>query len=371
MRKAVSIDKLAIGEILSQDIYDGDNHLLLRKGTVLLEALVEALRQRELYEVYVRAEGGTLLAADTLEETANQGRKPSEPMAGDETALYHRFTTLYSRLVFEMRRARLRGQYNKVLPAVIPEQAARMVKLAAELDDRQTVAFYLQAKQHYPSNRFEYHAVNVCFLAAVLGIWRGDSEEENLELALCGLLHDIGDTQIPVSIYEKNSRLTESEWNVVKTHPLLGARLASKNRWATKAIVNGILWHHEKLDGSGYPGGLENEAIPLYSRIVATACTFDAMTAERPYREAMSLFQALELLKRLSFGQLDSRFTRLLYEKIMLYFQGREVELTSGERGTIIGLEVHPGGRRLLVKGEQECYDFYRQETPAIRHLIG
>lgn len=378
IRKAIAVDKLAIGEILGQDLYDQDNQLLLRKGTVLLNTLVEAFRERELRHVYIRAEAGSLLAGSEGEACGviaghvGAGKSPGAGCDSSRSSASSGFSTLYSRIVHEMSRARLRGQYNKVLPSALPELAARLAEMVTALDEAQAIALFLQVKQHIPGSP-EGHAANSAYLAAALGHWSGCPEDAIRDLALSGLLHDIGDSQIPEAIYARNSRLSESEWNVVKTHPLLGAQIVNKSRWATDNVINGILWHHERLDGSGYPSGLAGDGIPGIARIVATACAFDAMTSERPYRRAMSLFQALALLKQLSFGQLDALFTRLLHEKILEYFRGQKVEMCNGERGTIVGIvsvSDVSAGRKLLVQGEWASYDMYLQESPAIRCIL-
>jgi HD-GYP domain-containing protein (c-di-GMP phosphodiesterase class II) len=107
------------------------------------------------------------------------------------------------------------------------------------------------------------------------------------------LLHDIGKIGISERILNKQGPLTPSEWSVMKTHPLIGAQIVSQIRFLGDA-VDVIRCHHERYDGSGYPRGLHGEEIPLSARIFAAVDAFDAMTSDRPYRQAMPVDQAVE-----------------------------------------------------------------------------
>ncbi len=371
MRKAVSLDNLAVGELLAQDIYDQDNNLLLRKGTVLLDALAEAFRKRGLLEIFVYNDTeAAVVEVEPEEFTVPEPQAIPHVEHEEQARNYAQVVVHYTRLIFEMRRAVLRGQYNKIMQDDLPESTGKLVQLFLNLDDNQMINFYLQVKEMYLDSQFEVHAVNVCMLASMLGLWTGLNEFEIRELAIAALLHDIGETQIPSGIFEKRCKLTESEWHVVKTHPLLGAKILNKNKWATPRMITAILRHHERLDGTGYPYSSPGTDIPVYARIIAAAGSLDAMTTNRPYRRAKSLFYALSELKERSFGQLDSLITRTLYEKILIHYQGQDVELSNGERGTIVGIDEASNSRRLLVKGDRGYYDMYQREAPAIRNLL-
>jgi len=111
-------------------------------------------------------------------------------------------------------------------------------------------------------------------------------------LFMAGLFHDLGKMRIPYSILETRGVLTAEEYEVVKKHSHYGSSMLDKRSYSDK-IIRAVLHHHERWDGNGYPGGLKGENIPLYSRILAVADSFDAMTADRPYRRHMSQDAAL------------------------------------------------------------------------------
>jgi putative nucleotidyltransferase with HDIG domain len=127
-------------------------------------------------------------------------------------------------------------------------------------------------------------------------------ERENLHRA--GLLHDIGKLGVSAAILDKPGKLSEPEYEIIKTHPHKGARILEPIEEYT-ALIPIILQHHERFDGKGYPNGLSGNAIHLGARILAVADTFDAMISDRPYREGMFLERVMGIIQQESGRQLD------------------------------------------------------------------
>jgi putative nucleotidyltransferase with HDIG domain len=146
-----------------------------------------------------------------------------------------------------------------------------------------------------------------------------------------GLLHDIGKFVLPDSILKSGRRrLTDVEWEAIKTHPAEGARIVSEID-GYQPIGDIILAHHERLDGRGYPRGLKGDEIPELARIVAVADTYDVMTARDTYREPVSSYEAVIELRRISGTQLDPRFVEALVQvlegKDLAYRHGEDADL--------------------------------------------
>lgn len=148
-----------------------------------------------------------------------------------------------------------------------------------------------------------------------LGRRIGLTDQQQSQLALLAILHDIGKIGIPLEILNKPGKLTEAEWKMLKTHTEKGYQIA-KSSHELSEIAEMILYHHERWDGRGYPAGLKEEQIPLLSRVIAVVDAYDAMTNDRAYRKALSESAARSELKRCAGTQFDptivSEFLKML-----------------------------------------------------------
>ena len=168
----------------------------------------------------------------------------------------------------------------------------------------------IDAKDQYTRG----HSERVAFIAK----WIAErySEQEKLEEAeiysiyLCGLLHDIGKIGIDESVLRKKGRLTDEELKCIRMHPVIGAGILNEIK-QMRDIVPGVLHHHERVDGKGYPHGLAGDKIPLMGKIVGLADGFDAMTSERVYRTAMTLNQTLQEIQKGMGSQYDEKVVKV------------------------------------------------------------
>jgi len=141
-------------------------------------------------------------------------------------------------------------------------------------------------------------------------------------VVVAALYHDSGKIRIPESILFKPGKLTDDEWDIIKQHPVVGAKLIEKGNGEMgldgelPKVVSAVRHHHEWWNGDGYPDGLIGEQIPLFSRILAVADAFDAMTTDRPYRKALSAGEALKEILKFSGKQFDPRVARVFREII-------------------------------------------------------
>ena len=132
----------------------------------------------------------------------------------------------------------------------------------------------------------------------------GLPEDKRLSLRIAAAYHDLGEVGIPPEVLEKEGKLDERERQIVETHPVVGEKLLQRTI-RVEEILEGVLYHHERYDGRGYPEGIEGEGIPRLARIIAVAETFDALVTSRPYREALPLEEAYRELRDAAGYQLD------------------------------------------------------------------
>ena len=156
------------------------------------------------------------------------------------------------------------------------------------------------------------HNLRVARLCVHIGRQMSMSASELRLLARAGLMHDIGKLAIPDEVLGKHSPLDESEWALVRSHPEIGLALLDNAGQSSREVL-AVLYHHERLDGSGYPYGLKAEAIPIEARIVAVADTYDALTSDRPYRKAASQREARRVLREEAGIRLDSNAVAALF----------------------------------------------------------
>ena len=164
------------------------------------------------------------------------------------------------------------------------------------------------------------HSVHVFVYTATVLQSVGVEEVKVVQAGLGAILHDIGKTLIPKRILNKPSRLTHEEREAIESHPLKGLGLCTQVD-LSQTTMHGILYHHERLDGQGYPCGLAREQIPLTVRAITAADTYDALTSSRPYSESKTPFQALSMMRETLGAQLDPE----IYRHLVLVLSGAEL----------------------------------------------
>ncbi|OAA90285.1 HD domain-containing phosphohydrolase [Clostridium ljungdahlii] len=169
---------------------------------------------------------------------------------------------------------------------------------------------------HEKNKREEEHSHRVSILCKDMGEALGLLGHEIKELKTVGLLHDIGKVAIEENILNKPGKLTDEEWQEIKRHPEIGYRILNTVDDMSE-IADYVLAHHERWDGKGYPKGLKEKEIPLQSRIIAIADSYDAMTSERSYRSPLSEEIAIGELKLNAGTQFDPELTSVFIEKVL------------------------------------------------------
>ena len=175
----------------------------------------------------------------------------------------------------------------------------------------EALAAAVDARDHYTRNHSESVSRYACTIAEGLGL--KDSEIDLLRMA--GLLHDVGKIGVPDHVLNKAGRLDKEEMEIIRTHPAVGEAIVRKS-YNLEAILPGILYHHEHYDGSGYPEGLSGDNIPLIARIIAVADAFDALITNRPYRKALSVDGAKEVLIENKGSQFDPKIVDVFIKEM-------------------------------------------------------
>jgi len=205
---------------------------------------------------------------------------------------------------------------NRALERLVQERTAELHQSRLEILHR------LGSAAEQRDNETGQHVIRVCHYSRIIALALGLSESEADLLYNAAALHDVGKIGIPDSILLKPGKLDEDEWKIMRSHSEIGYKIIGPHQnklLKTAAIV--ALTHHERWDGTGYPHGSRQTAIPLVGRIVALADVFDALTSVRPYKRAWSLAEAIEEITLCS----DKNFD----QQVVKAFLGRIPEITA------------------------------------------
>jgi HD-GYP domain-containing protein (c-di-GMP phosphodiesterase class II) len=213
------------------------------------------------------------------------------------------------------------------------------------------------------------HNVAVGVIATLIGKWVGLKEAELSQLSMAAALHDVGKIKIPLEILNKSGKLTKDEYNLMKKHTIYGYEMIKETVGTNHRQALVALQHHERQNGSGYPFGIRADKIDDFSRIVAVADVFHAMTSKRAYRDASPFYETLKQMQQNAFGDLDPRLVGLFLDKIMQSLIGNEVMLTDGRRGKIVMINqvdpIHP-----LVRIDDMFLDLSKEPALQIEQVI-
>ncbi|WP_444684956.1 HD-GYP domain-containing protein [Alkalicoccus luteus] len=304
---------------LAEDVYSKHKTLLLKEGTVVTAAHIQLLFQHGISRIAV---GGQASVLEQLEQKW-EGR-------------YSRFVQAYRQQFEEIKRVFAAAADGTDID--LTACSDQFEKLAEEALASGSMLVVLQQLQGHSDYTYR-HSIHVGMLSALIARLADFPHDLVMEIGKAGLYHDIGKLQIAKEIIQKPAKLTPEEFEKMKQHPQLGVALLKKNGEVPRMIHDGVLDHHERVDGSGYPRGLQGEDLSAAGLIVAVADVFDAVSSDRSYQKKSSPFRALRIVTEDIFsGKLSSRFGLPFTAQMLQLYTGADVYLSDGRLGTIIQL---------------------------------
>ncbi len=191
----------------------------------------------------------------------------------------------------------------------ISEQHEKLKRLSGQIV--MALSGAIDAKDAYTNG----HSTRVADYSREIARRAGFSNEEQDDIHMMGLLHDVGKIGIPDGIINKTAKLTDEEYDIIKTHPVLGEGIL-KNITEFPQLMTGARWHHERYDGKGYPDGLAGENIPVEARIIAVADSYDAMSSRRSYRDVLEQSYIRAEMEKGKGTQFDPTFAEIMINMI-------------------------------------------------------
>lgn len=317
LRQIGSIIKSAIRTADQAFRYGGDEFAILLPQTPISDASQVAERVRKQLVTKVKAGRIKITASLGIASWPADGLGPSEILAAADAALYHC--------------KRKGGNQIHCASGTLLHLGDVEVSLWSDDDTGALSAIYAMAatidsRDHYT----RAHSNLVSKYALAMGETLKLEPLEISRLETCAMLHDIGKIGISNEILNKPSELNTDEWEVIKTHPQLGATIASRCHQLTPCIT-GILHHHENYDGTGYPKKLKGEEIPLEARILAITDAYAAMIMQRPYSNALSHESALEEIKLGAGKQFDPNLVDVFFSIVKTVTPPSQERIKGGE----------------------------------------
>ena len=185
-----------------------------------------------------------------------------------------------------------------------------------------------------------HHSLSVSLLSITTGQEMGLDDDQLLKLGRCAMLHDAGKQFIPLSIINKTGKLTDEEFAIMKNHPVKGALSIKAKAIGDTEIWGGVMFHHEKINGRGYPKGLRKEEIPLFARIIAVADVYDALTSYRSYRKPMHPSMAYEIICSEIETSFEYDIVKAFTNRLIVYPIGCVIELSDKRIGVVVDNEI-------------------------------
>lgn len=351
--KRILISRAVPGMVLAADVYTRSNQVILNAGS---ELDAETISKIMFY------------AVDTIIVYAPEGQEENHNSLTQQlknTVEFREFSQRYDDAVNSLE------QSMKLL--VDDETPIDEDGLIGNIDDllgiggtKTGVFNMLSCIRDYDEPTY-MHSVNVSLIANCFGRWLALPDSEIRDLTLAGLLHDAGKLSIPREILLKPDSLTEDEYKIMQTHTMRGYE-ALRNKGVDENVARVALRHHERADGSGYPGGIKGEDNDPLSMIVAIADVYDAMTSDRVYRPKICPFEVIHYLAVEGASKYDPKYLIPLLEQISQVYINHTVRLSDGTMGKIIIMNSEL--ERPIVQVDDLFVDLSRNRELKIEEVI-
>ena len=368
--------------IVADDVYTSDDKLVIPEGTVLTEDIIDSLKEYGVFAIRIKVdEDGNNAAAENEkvmpagDEVLNEQRQEIKDSAEQEHESFLKqvkeskeFEVFHSAFVDSV--DNLKNVFSKV---VMHNEQIDGESILSDVENvvskgRNSIHILdmLQCMRGYDDVTY-VHSVNVALLSNMIGriVYPDISDEELKVLTLAGLLHDIGKMMVPDNIIQKKGRLTLPEYNLVKTHVLFGNNILKGIDNLDPRIAEVAMRHHERCDGTGYPGGYKREQIEPFARIVAIADTYDAMTSDRAYRAAICPFDVIEMFEREGIVKYDVEFLLPFLEKAVQAYMNTNVRLSTNQIGKVIMINKNEFSKPVVQVGD-EFYDLSKETNDIV-----
>lgn len=304
------IDRVREDEVLGKNILTNDGKILLRAGVKLNSRYVIKLKELGVFFVYIEDE--------RLDDVLIEDERLSELKQNTMRNMSKIIKNIHS----------CNNKHVKESLSMVEE----LVDYIISMGDVNKSLYDIQTYDNYTF----VHSLDTCIMSSFLGLSIGLNEKELKDLAIGGILHDIGKLQISDKIITKKGPLTKEEFAEIKKHPVYGGEILSKNVRINDNVIKAVTQHHERIDGRGYPYNLKDNEISKYGKIVCICDVYDAVSNDRVYRKKFRPNEAYELILAGSGTAFDNSYVQTFRETFAVYPLGCCVKLSNSVEGYVI-----------------------------------
>lgn len=361
--RTIPLSEATAKMVTASDLVTEHGQIIAKRGEVLTTALITKLRFYEIKEI-------------TIEDSAPASAPAPVVIENDASSYTERTRQSPEFILFK-------ELYNVNIELI--EQAYKNIKeenfsqldlddlllnLNSLFQDRTTLSLLNTIHTLGEIDNIYASNINVAIISRGLGRWLKFPKQSLDTATLAGLFHDIGKLSVPDAILNKQGKLTDEEFEVMKNHTIYGQRMLKKVPGMNKNIVNAAGQHHEKYDGTGYPMGLEGTEIDPYAAIVAIADVYEAMTAYRPHRKPLTAFQVIASFENDGLQKYNPKYILTFLQRLASAYQNRMVKLNDGRRARIIYLNQSKLSRPIVEFEDKSTVDLSRNFNLEIQEII-
>lgn len=341
-----SVEFLVPGMEVARDIFNDSGSILVTEKTIISKSLIQKLRNWDIAKIFI-----------FTETTTNPITDPQ----------MQKFFASYNQSLLVVQNAFDNIRQTQEIPM------DTFAKTSEDIVENATASGNLidQLYNLPPCDDYTFrHSVNVSTIVALLATWLKFPAENISAIALGGLLHDVGKSQLPQEILNKSHHLSPKDYELYKTHTTLGYELVRKVPGIGQSILSSILDHHEREDGTGYPQQLTSEDIHPYAKIIAIADIFDeALTVNSETPGALSPYLSLEKMWN-QIHRLDAKSGITFIHNMMNFLSGNIVALTNGQQGRVVFVNKDKPSHSIIQQEDGTVIDLSQTEDLFIHHVI-
>ncbi|WP_048601640.1 HD-GYP domain-containing protein [Rubeoparvulum massiliense] len=347
--KEVELLSVPVGSILAVPVYSPLGALLLERGRTIGQREKEMLKAFKINKIRIQID--KKIQVKTANKQVDTSTQPAtvQPQAITSSEQIQRmkeeWKKEYEESVKLIEKVMIHVQTGGKVPVL--EIRKNLENMLQQVSTSPSLMMSIETVRNVDLYTY-HHSTAVAILAPMLAKWSGLPENEQMQIALAGMLLDIGKSKIDSTILQKPGALTQAEYEEMKQHTVLGYQILKDTPGLSSGVALAALQHHEREDGTGYPLGLTGDKIHPYGKIIAICDIYHAMVSNRVYRKGSSPFLVFDQLLNDAFGRLDPNLVHIFVRNMMDLSVGEVVKLNNGEIGKIIFITSYAPTRPMI-----------------------